>query len=448
MRGRRGSGRRTLLAALAARAGRTLAVVDATRLAHDPRAAVPLLQQELERAFIAGCLPCLAGIDELAYAEPAAQLALRAMLRRLALPVVFRLGPGARPPLDPGHLELELAALDGAQRQQLWAELAGRVGLTARDTQRIASRFRVTPGLAMTAADRVLTAAPAPAARATALAGALHQELASGFGGIADRVLRLATWEQLVLPPESLDSVREFVSRVRHTHQVYDTWGFDRIMSSARGLVAMFSGSPGTGKTMVAGVIARELGLDLYRVDVSRLVSKWIGETEKNLAEVFDAAEDGQAMLLFDEADSLFGKRTEVRSSNDRYANLEVNYLLQRLDAFQGLAILTTNFGRSVDAAFNRRLSLRLTFPFPDEEMRERLWRAHLPPELPVAEDLDLRAVARKYQLSGGYIRNAALRGAFLAAGEAQQLAQRHLERAVRMEYNDIGRLAEGAALE
>src|SRR5579862_1114133 len=167
---------------------------------------------------------------------------------------------------------------------------------------------------------------------------------------------------------------------------------------------------------MVAGVIARDLGLELYRVDVSRITSKWIGETEKNLGQLFDAAEDGQVMLLFDEADSLFAKRTEVKTSVDKYSNMEVNYLLQRLDTFEGIAILTTNFGTAIDSAFKRRLSFRLTFPFPDEEMREKLWAGHLPADVPRAGAFDLADLARRFRLSGGYIRNAALRAAFLAA--------------------------------
>ena len=160
-------------------------------------------------------------------------------------------------------------------------------------------------------------------------------------------------------------------------------------MTTSRGLSALFYGPPGTGKSMVAGLIARELGLELYRVDLARVVSKWIGETEKNLAEVFDAAEDGQVVILFDEADSLFARRTEVKSSVDRYANLEVNYLLQRLDSFEGVCILTTNLEGSIDPAFKRRMSLRLHFPFPDEEMRVRLWAAHVPPEAPTLGDFD-----------------------------------------------------------
>jgi SpoVK/Ycf46/Vps4 family AAA+-type ATPase len=199
---------------------------------------------------------------------------------------------------------------------------------------------------------------------------------------------------------------------------------------------------------MVAGVVARELGYELFRVDLARVLSKWIGETEKNLAAVFDAAEEGEVVLLFDEADALFTKRTEVRTSVDRYSNVEVNYLLQRLDAFEGIAILTTNFGTAIDPAFKRRVSLRLSFPFPDDEMRERLWRVHLPPGLPLEGELDLAGLARKYQLSGGYIRNATLRAAFLAAQEGASITQDHLERAVKLEYREVGKILEGGLLE
>jgi SpoVK/Ycf46/Vps4 family AAA+-type ATPase len=238
------------------------------------------------------------------------------------------------------------------------------------------------------------------------------------------------------------------IARIRHRRTVYDTWGFDAVMSTSRGVSALFQGGPGTGKTLVAGAIANELGLDLYRIDLSRVMSKWIGETEQNLAKVFAAAEEGQAILLFDEADSLFAKRTEVRTSVDRYANLEVNYLLQRFDTFEGIAILTTNFGTAIDAAFKRRLSFRLTFPFPDDETRELLWKAHLPEKLPRGGELDLADLARRYRMSGGYIRNAALRAAFLAAEEQSALTQDHLERAIRAEFREIGKLAESGVLE
>jgi SpoVK/Ycf46/Vps4 family AAA+-type ATPase len=198
---------------------------------------------------------------------------------------------------------------------------------------------------------------------------------------------------------------------------------------------------------MAAEVIANALGYELWRVDVSKVISKWIGETEKNLAAVFDAAEDGEIVLLFDEADSLFGKRTEVRSSLDRHANLETSYLLQRLDSFTGVAILTTNFGTAIDPAFSRRLSVQAQFPLPDEVERERLWRALLPRTLPLADEPDLAELARRYPLTGGYIRNAVLRAAYTAAGRGTPLSTADLERAVRAEYLARGKVSPTGAL-
>jgi len=195
---------------------------------------------------------------------------------------------------------------------------------------------------------------------------------------------------------------------------------------------------------MVAGLIASELGLDLYQVDLSKIVSKWIGETEKNLSELFDAAEAGHVVLLFDEADSLFAKRTEVKTSSDRNANLEVNYLLQRMESFAGIVILTTNLDAAIDDAFRRRLSLRVEFPVPDPDERARLWRALLPAIAQVADDLDFDALGARFEMTGGYIRNAALRAAFLAADEGTAIAMRHLVRAARAEYQAMGKVMPG----
>jgi SpoVK/Ycf46/Vps4 family AAA+-type ATPase len=193
---------------------------------------------------------------------------------------------------------------------------------------------------------------------------------------------------------------------------------------------------------MVAALIAKELGLELYQVDMAKITSKYIGETERNLAALFDAAEAGHAVLLFDEADSLFGKRTEVKSSNDRYANLETNYLLQRLESFTGNCLLTTNHESSIDPAFQRRLSLHVRFELPEVEERAALWQAMLPALAPVSEQLDFMWLARKFAMSGGYIRNATLRAAFLAADEGTEITGMHLERAARLEYEGMGKIA------
>jgi SpoVK/Ycf46/Vps4 family AAA+-type ATPase len=238
-----------------------------------------------------------------------------------------------------------------------------------------------------------------------------------------------------------LDELVEMVSRVRNRRQVLDDWGFAAKVGRGVGVSALFSGPPGTGKTMVAGLLANELDLDLYQIDASRMVSKWIGETEKNLARLFDAAAAGHAILLFDEADSLFAKRTEVKSSTDRYANLEVNYLLQRMEAFEGITVLTTNLESSIDEAFRRRLSFRVRFPLPDLDERKRLWQTLLPDRAEVAGAIDFDGLARRYEMSGGYIRNAVLRAAYLAAADGGPIEMRHLQRAATLEANAMGRI-------
>jgi ATPase family associated with various cellular activities (AAA) len=444
VRGRTGSGRRTLLAALAALGHRTLATIDGAMLIREKR--IPALRDLLQHALLGGWVPCIDGLDTIPSDDPAMRATVRELLRDHVGPVAMRLPRHVQPPLDPGYVLIDLPDSSISERAQQWRDALAPHRMAVRDPDELAARFNVGPGTIRTIADSV--ARTAPADPDAAIESSMRQHLETRLGTVATRVTRLATWSQIVLPADIRDSIVELISRVRHRRKVYDTWGFDQVITSARGLTALFQGGPGTGKTLVASAIAQDLGLDLYRIDLSRVMSKWIGETEQNLAKVFDAAEEGQALILFDEADSLFAKRTEVRTSVDRYANLEVNYLLQRLDTFEGVAILTTNFGTAIDNAFKRRLSCRLTFPFPDEEGRERLWAVHLPARMPRAGKIDLASIARRYRMSGGYIRNAALRAAFLAAEEDSPLTQDHLERAVRAEFREGGKLAESGMLE
>jgi hypothetical protein len=270
---------------------------------------------------------------------------------------------------------------------------------------------------------------------------ALRDRLDRRLAGFARRVAGTQQWADLVLPDDQVELLHELVARIRHGATVLDTWGFADKIGKGRGVSALFSGPPGTGKTMIAGLIADELDMDLYQVDLSKIVSKYIGETEKQLAALFDAAEYGQAMILFDEADALFGKRTEVKSSNDRYANLETNYLLQRLEAFDGVCILTTNHVNAIDEAFLRRLSLHVRVPMPDQDHRVRLWSAMLPDAAAVGADLDFGDLAREYPMSGGYIKNAVVRAAFLAANETSAITQEHFERGARAEYEAMGKI-------
>jgi hypothetical protein len=451
LRGRTGSGRHTLLAALAARVGRAIGVIDLTGSTRDPGRVTTTLEGALRRAKLRGLVPCVDGLELIGSDDPDLQLQITAVLRRHPGPLALRLPPEARPPLDPGYLQLDLPARSEYERAVSWKSALERHGIQLADPTDLAARYRVGPGIIERVASEVARRPERPADAAgwiRELDNAVRQHLVNRIGGSAQRVAHLASWADVVLPEDISDSLLEITSRVRHRKTVFEKWGFARSMTTSRGITALFQGGPGTGKTMVAGVIARDLGLELYRVDVSRITSKWIGETEKNLGALFDAAEEGQVMLLFDEADSLFAKRTEVKSSVDRYANMEVNYLLQRLDSFEGIAILTTNFGSSIDSAFKRRLTYRVTFPFPDEEMREQLWRSLIPPQVPIAGTLDFASLAQRFRLSGGYIRNAALRAAFLAVEEGSALTHAHLERAIRMEFREIGKLAETGALE
>jgi SpoVK/Ycf46/Vps4 family AAA+-type ATPase len=245
----------------------------------------------------------------------------------------------------------------------------------------------------------------------------------------------------LVAPPITIALIEEIIAFARNRRRVFDDWGFGSRMRG--GLKVLMSGPPGTGKTLSSEIIASELDLDLYRIDLSNVVSKWIGETEKNLKQVFDQAESSGGVLLFDEADSLFGKRTsDVKSSTDRYANLEVNYLLQRMEGYDGIVLLTTNLESGIDEAFRRRLNFRIRFHAPDVEERERLWQLMIPDDVPRAETLNFEEVADRYDMAGGNIKNAALRAAILAAAENTTLNSQHLMTAAEREFTEIGRIA------
>jgi SpoVK/Ycf46/Vps4 family AAA+-type ATPase len=257
---------------------------------------------------------------------------------------------------------------------------------------------------------------------------------------LAQRITPKATWNDIVLPEQQHILLRHIADQVNQRNKVYDSWGFRRRNSRGLGMTVLFAGESGTGKTMGAEILANHLQLDLYRIDLSAVVSKYIGETEKNLRKLFDAAEDGGALLFFDEADALFGKRSEVKDSHDRYANIEVNYLLQRLEAYQGLAILATNLKSGLDDAFTRRLRFCVTFPKPDEAQRLLIWQQVFPNELPLAA-LDYAYLAKTFKFAGGSIYNVALNAAFMAASDGQMVTMSHILTAIRIELSKEDRL-------
>jgi len=248
-------------------------------------------------------------------------------------------------------------------------------------------------------------------------------------------------WDDIILPSDQLELLNELINTVRSRPQVLETWGLGRKLVASQGVTALFAGPPGTGKTMAAEVIARELSLDLYKIDLSSVVSKYIGETEKNLERIFDEAALSNAILFFDEADALFGKRSEVRDSHDRYANIEISYLLQRMEAYDGVTILATNLRANLDEAFTRRLQFAVDFPFPDEDDRLRIWQTLFPPGLPRERELDLPMLAQRYKLAGGNIRNILVSAAYLAAADGCQVSMQHLLHGTRRELQKMGRL-------
>jgi hypothetical protein len=342
---------------------------------------------------------------------------------------------------------VELRALDAAERAAAMIDALGGHGMgLAHPTaaEPFARRYRHGPEgiarLAAATAARLRADARSDAQAsdilqaATVLAGAPLRDLAT-------RVNRSVGWTDLAVPEPVATQLRELCARVDIRDMILDDRGYSRTIGAARGVSALFAGPSGAGKTLAASVVACELGLSLYRVDLARVVSKYIGETERNLEAVFAAAESTDVVLLFDEADALFGRRSEVTDAHDRYANLEVAYLLQRIEAYDGVAILSTNLLRNLDDAFTRRLDFRVLFPFPGEDERRRMWRLLWPAGERLADDVDLDALAGEHELSGGMIRNAVLAAAHLAAFEQTPVSRRHLDHAIRREHDKLGRL-------
>ncbi|MEU9384207.1 ATP-binding protein, partial [Streptomyces sp. NPDC048279] len=272
---------------------------------------------------------------------------------------------------------------------------------------------------------------------------AARQQSASGLEQHARRIRPAVDWRDLVLPERPITELRELALRARHRDRVLGDWRLSAGGGRGRGVLGLFAGDSGTGKTLSAEVVAAELGLDLYVVQLSSVVDKYVGETEKNLERIFTEADRTDAVLLFDEADAVFGKRSEVKDAHDRYANLESAYLLQRLEAFDGIALLTTNLRANIDEAFTRRLDLVIDFPFPEEEQRLALWRHGLV-HVPSDPDIDLTPLARDFELAGGAIRSAVVTAAYLAAGSGEPVSAANLLEGARREYRKAGRLVPG----
>ena len=329
------------------------------------------------------------------------------------------------------------------ERARLWQQTLGEEAALSPETLRdLSGQFVLTSGQIENAVQIVKNSAfqlDRPFSSED-LFSAARQQSSHHLGQLGQKMEPRYRWEDIILPPQEKDILRDVISNMRYRAQVLEEWGLGKKLTSSQGLAVLFTGEPGTGKTLAAQVIAAELRLDLYRVDLSNVVSKYIGETEKNLEKVFREAQNSNAILFFDEADALFGKRSEVKDAHDRYANIEVGYLLQRMETHDGMTILATNLNTNIDDAFTRRLQFIVHFPLPDEAQRLAIWKVLLPPGLPVEGSLDLEFMARAYTLSGGNIRNVLVAAAFLAAQNGGRLHMEHLLRATRREMQKMGR--------
>jgi AAA+ superfamily predicted ATPase len=436
--GRTGSGRRSLLTAIASQADKHVLVIEARAIAPQRDVAQRQLRTIARECRLLDRVPLLQHIEALGAAgETPDRLDLvESELEGLVLATSTRL-VARRWKTQP--VQIELPPLTTAQRASLWQRALPQAA--ASDAELLATMYPLAPALIDAAGAAARRACGDGKMQPVHIETGIRSVLDDRLAGLATRVTVTQTWEDLVLPEDQTTAIVELLARIRERPRVYEEWGFAKKLGKGLGVSALFSGPPGTGKTMTAGLIARDLGIEVYQVDLSKIVSKWIGETEKNLAALFDAAEAGHAILLFDEADALFGKRSDVKSSNDRHANQEVNYLLQRMESFTGICILTTNHETAIDEAFRRRLSVHVKFPVPEADERKRLWRAMIPTSAPMARDLAFDRLADTFAMSGGYIRNAVVRAAFLAADEKSDIGQTHLVRAARLEYEAMGKV-------
>ncbi|MCG2622429.1 ATP-binding protein [Arthrobacter sp. I2-34] len=451
LQGPEGVGKAEQALRLSAAAGLALLILDAEALpALPPDQAQDLLVAACRESALQRSALYLERADALLGAPG------RAVLKSLGRLAAERGGPiilGGEVPwrangiFDPAHFGTAAVPVPGAaERAALWRrQLDGKAPAAADWAEDLACRFVLTPARIRQAAaaaeeqSRRLSAASGPSLEE--FAAACRHQSSQQLGDLAVKVDPRHGWEDLVLPDSRTAQLREICAQVHQHYRVYEAWGFGRELSRGKGLSVLFAGPPGTGKTLAAEVLAREAGLGLFEVDLSGVVSKYIGETEKNLARIFDEARTGNAILFFDEADALFGKRTEVRDAHDRYANIETSFLLQKLDEHEGIVLLASNLRSNLDEAFTRRLRYVVDFPFPDAALRRRIWESHLPAEAPVADDVDCGALAGEYAIAGGSIKNIVLNAAFLAAADGGIITARHIRLGTRREFEKLGKL-------
>jgi SpoVK/Ycf46/Vps4 family AAA+-type ATPase len=451
--GRSGVGKKTIAQALCGLVGVTLAIVDLRPLLRAPETFAEKVRMILRESLLQ---PCALYFDNAERLEDIdgddAALLLRLAQEIRALGWLNFLGSEKSAPAElVGALPIwaiEIPAPDFAAQKMLWKIHLDDVVEEGKwpDLDHLTARFDLTGGQIARA---VLRARQSALVRDPETAEVTLDDLFSAsrvqsqpkLSALARKIEPKFRWGDLVLPGDQTLQLRELAGQVNRRRIVMGEWGFANKLSLGQGLNSLFAGPSGTGKTMAAEVMANDLGLDLFKIDLSAVISKYIGETEKNLSRIFTEAEHSNAILFFDEADALFGKRSEVRDSHDRYANIEIAYLLQKMEEYEGITVLATNLRQNIDEAFTRRIRFIIEFPFPDEEYRLRIWQGVWPTETPLAPEVDLYFMARQFRLTGGSIRNIALTAAFLASGNGQIVDMKHLLMATKREFQKMGKV-------
>jgi AAA+ superfamily predicted ATPase len=464
-------GKRRLAEALAAIAHRPLLIIDLARLLEDKSSFSMILKRSIREAQLQAAWIYFDEFDPLNPQDH--PLLYQHLWQAIAqhLGITFLSGtqpytPSANGAI--GMITIPIALPDVAQRRVCWQHhLTQRnISLDKADLNVLSDRFQLTPDQIADAVAiahntnlwRTLPTSPSPLPTPPSLPlpsphlphlfAAARTQSGHALAALAHKIEARYTWDDIVLPDDQKAELQDICNQAKYRYLVQEEWGFNQKLSLGQGLTVLFAGQPGTGKTMAAEVIAHALQLDLYKIDLSQVVSKYIGETEKNLNRIFTAATHANAILLFDEADALFGKRSEVKDAHDRYANIETSYLLQKMEEYDGVAILTTNLQSNMDEAFIRRLRFIIEFALPGIKERLRIWQQIFPPQVPRSKDIDFDFLAQRFEIPGAVIRNIALRAAYLAAAEGDVVQMKYLIQAVRQEYQKMGKILMAEAFE
>jgi ATPase family associated with various cellular activities (AAA) len=449
LQGASGIGKARVAESIAARWGKSVLNVDLTLLLEQPDALPTLLNLMHREACCQNALLYLHGWEAILKREYSSTRQLYLTFVAKFPATLILAGQQPLPAEIAGQLPVVTLALtlpEAAERRVYWQASLTQAGidLESETVQTLGNHFRLTPeqidqAIAMaTHQSRWVT--PKNQIEPELFFRAARQQSSQALTQLAQKVSVKSTWADIVLPPETRTQLQEVCTWAKYQATVLEQWGFDRKLSRGKGITALFSGPPGTGKTMAAEVLAHDLQLDLYKIDLSQIISKYIGETEKNLDRIFSAAHNANAILFFDEADALFGKRSEVKDAHDRHANIEVAYLLQKMEEYEGVAVLATNLRQNMDDAFVRRIQAIIEFPFPDEESRQHLWQVSFPTAAPLHQDVDFGFLAREIKLPGGNIKNISLAACFYAASQGRAISQADLIKAAAREHQKLGR--------